>query len=314
MVGSVISGETAGVSAIPTDTGVSLEFVIPMGATGPKGETGATGATGPAGIQGVTGPKGETGATGATGPAGIQGVTGPKGETGATGATGPVGIQGVTGPKGETGATGATGPAGIQGATGPKGETGATGATGPAGIQGVTGPKGETGAVPQVEVAEDTKTSYKVRFKTDAQEIVSPNLKANVETYNYNLSVLGSTVNIPLDNLILTARNTSTTSMRLTIKPKNTGTSVLTDIRRTTIYDSVIETQTNNNTTISAEFTLDDLVYTMSQETHWMRIRQQDPATKLWSLCEVYTFASQNGSRTSFWVNWIYTGSTFATP
>ena len=99
MVGSVISGETAGVSAIPTDTGVSLEFVIPMGATGPQGETGATGATGPVGIQGVTGPKGETGATGATGPAGIQGATGPKGETGATGATGPAGIQGATGPR-----------------------------------------------------------------------------------------------------------------------------------------------------------------------------------------------------------------------
>ena len=80
------------------------------------------------------------------------------------------------------------------------------------------------------------------------------------------------------------------------------------------IYDSATDVQTNNNVTISASLTLDDIVYTMSQEMHWMRIRLQDPATKLWSMCEVRTFASQNGSRTTICIDWIFTGGSFAAP
>ena len=82
------------------------------------------------------------------------------------------------------------GPTGAQGA---KGETGATGATGAQGIQGVTG------QTPNIAVAEDTPTSYKVSFKTDTQEITSPNLKSNVAYYNANLATLNSYIDIPLD-------------------------------------------------------------------------------------------------------------------
>ena len=76
----------------------------------------------------------------------------------------------------------------------------------------------------------------------------------------------------------------------------NAAAPVLVDLRRTTIYDgSTIETQTLNGSSISASIAIDGTVYTNSQETHNMRIRQQDPVTKLWSMCEINSFLSADG-------------------
>ena len=344
-VGTVSSGRIAQVIANNTDTGVSLDFVVPVGATGATGAQGAKGETGATGVTGEQGPKGETGSIGITptvqigtvssgeiaqvtanetdtgvsldfvvpvGATGATGAQGAKGETGATGATGAQGAKGETGATGATGAqgvkgeTGATGPTGVQGI---KGETGATGATGAQGIQGVTG------QTPNIAVAEDTPTSYKVSFKTDTQEITSPNLKSNVAYYNANLSTLNSYIDIPLDNLIFTVANTSITSVRMSVQPKVSTTPVLADIRRTSIYDGAsVESQTFNNTTVAAKLVVDDLVYSQSQEINWIRIRQQNPTTKLWSMCEIRTFISQGGARTTICVEWIYTGASFEVP
>ena len=272
-VGTVSSGRTAQVIANNTDTGVSLDFVVPVGATGATGAQGETGAIGPTGAQGAKGEAGATGPTGAQGAKGEAGVTGPTGAQGA------------------------------------KGETGATGATGAQGIQGVTG------QTPNIAVAEDTPTSYKVSFKTDTQEITSPNLKSNVAYYNANLATLNSYIDIPLDNLTFTVANTSTTSVRMSVQPKVATTPVLADIRRTSIYDGAsVESQTFNNTTVAAKLVIDDLVYSQSQEINWIRIRQQNPTTKLWSMCEIRTFISQGGARTTVCVEWIYTGASFEVP
>ena len=325
-----------------------------MGPIGPKGDKGDAGERGPVGAQGPMGEQGPQGVTGPQGPQGERGCPGPMGEqgpqgnTGSTGATPtvevgtvssgrtaqvianntdtgvsldfvvPVGATGATGAQGETGAigpTGAQGAKGEAGATGPtgaqgaKGETGATGATGAQGIQGVTG------QTPNIAVAEDTPTSYKVSFKTDTQEITSPNLKSNVAYYNANLATLNSYIDIPLDNLTFTVANTSTTSVRMSVQPKVATTPVLADIRRTSIYDGAsVESQTFNNTTVAAKLVIDDLVYSQSQEINWIRIRQQNPTTKLWSMCEIRTFISQGGARTTVCVEWIYTGASFEVP
>lgn len=246
--------------------------------------------------------KADTGAQGPQGEKGDPGEQGPQGEQGPKGDTGAQGLQGETGPQGTKGDTGAQGP------QGEKGDTGAQG------IQGATGPQGVAGETPQITVVENTKTSYKVQFKTSSQDITSPNLKSNAEYYNYNLSATGSTANIPLESLTLVVRNTSTTSLRLSVQPTVSGTSVLADIRRFSAYDGATEAQTNNNVTISSSLTIDEIVYTMSQEMHWIRMRIQDPTTKLWSMCEIRTFASQNASRTTIWVQWAYTDGSFVTP
>ena len=317
------------------------------GATGPQGEKGDAG---PQGIQGPMGPMGPMGPTGPIGPqglVGLTGATGPQGESGEPGPRGLTGPTGPTGPQGETGEPGVTGPTGP---TGPQGEAGADGVTptvevgnvrageeaavtarptqggvvldfvmpmGPVGPQGEKGEKGEDGepgAVPQIAVEEDTATSYKLRFDNGDQQIVSPNLKSHAECYNVDLSAAGSELYVPLQDLVLIAENATSTGLCLAVQPRQACTPVLADIRRVGIRDAAVDAQTNNNMTIVGRVVLDDFAPAMSQEMEWLWIRQQDPASKRWSMCEVRLFASHNGARVSLSVDWLHTGVTFDPP
>lgn len=221
-------------------------------------------------------------------------------------------IQGEVGPQGVQGDRGCPGPQGEQGVQGPQGEKGDTGEKGEQGIQ---GPKGENGETPVITVAEDTPRSYKLHFQSGEQELTTPNLFAPFTEYHVDLSAANSTLNIPLKDLVLTYQRSSASALRISIAPKDTAALVLVDIRRTTIYDgSTIETQTMNSTTVSASVALDGTVYTNSQETHNMRIRQQDPATKLWSMCEINSFLSAAGARCSIRIQWSEYDVTYEPP
>ena len=95
---------------------------------------------------------------------------------------------------------------------------------------------------------EDTPLTYKLNFKTSIDDVTTPNLFKPLDEYHVDLSAANSTLNIPLKNLILTYQRVSTASVRISIAPKDADAPVLTDIRRTTIYNSTsIESQTNNN-------------------------------------------------------------------
>ena len=326
----------------PTGPQGSQGVTGPTGPTGPQGSQGVTGPTGPQGIQGVTGPtgpQGSQGVTGPTGPQGIQGVTGPTGPQGiqgVTGPTGPQGIQGVTGPTGPQGSQGVTGPTGTTpsvtvrnvtsgstaAVTATPSDTGVAldfvlpqGPTGPTGSAGVKGDIGATGPAPTITVEESSPTAYRVRFHGSGADVVSPNLRASPEVYNMNLSSTGSAREITLGKLILNVQNAGTSAIRLSLRAADTAAPVLVDLRRTTIYDgSTIESQTWNSVSFSTAQIIDDILYDNSQETHWMRLRQQDPATKLWSMCQITTFASAAGARVSVIIDWYYTGVTFAAP
>ena len=260
------------------------------GQSDPCGGTYVTiqGPVGPEGPRGEQGPRGERGPMGPRGIKREQGIQGPQGEKGDPGEKGEQGIQGLKGEPGEQG---------------PQGEKGDPGEKGEQGIQGLQGENGET---PVITVAEDTFLSYKLHFKTSTQELTTPNLFAPITEYHVDLSATGSTLTIPLKDLVLTYQNTSSSALRISIAPKDTTAPVLADIRRTTIYDnSTMESQTLNNSTISNTVLLDGTVYTNSQETHVMKIRQQDLATKLWSLCEVHSFLSAGGARSSVRIQWV---------
>ena len=260
------------------------------GQSDPCGGTYVTiqGPVGPEGPRGEQGPRGERGPMGPRGIQGEQGIQGPQGEKGDPGEKGEQGIQGLKGEPGEQG---------------PQGEKGDPGEKGEQGIQGLQGENGET---PVITVAEDTSLSYKLHFKTSTQELTTPNLFAPLTEYHVDLSATGSTLTIPLKDQVLTYQNTSSSALRISIAPKDTTAPVLADIRRTTIYDnSTMESQTLNNSTISNTVLLDGTVYTNSQETHVMKIRQQDLATKLWSLCEVHSFLSAGGARSSVRIQWV---------
>ena len=303
------------------------------GDTGPKGDAGEIGLQGVRGDPGPIGPKGDRGPAGPKGDTGPMGPMGPRGERGEQGERGPVGeqgpigeqgLQGEVGPQGVQGDRGCPGPQGeqgIQGLQGEKGEKGDTGEQGPQGEKGDTGEqgpqceKGDTGETPVITVAEDTPLSYKLHFKTSEQELTTPNLFAPLTEYHVDLSAANSTLDIPLKDLVLTYQRSSTSALRISIAPKDTAAPVLVDIRRTTIYDgSTIETQTMNSTTLSSSIAIDGTVYTNSQETHNMRIRQQDPATQLWSLCEVSSFLSAGGARCSIRIQWYEYDVTYQAP
>ena len=114
---------------------------------------------------------------------------------------------------------------------------------------------------------------------------------------------------------MLTYQNTSATALRITAAPKDAAAPVLTDMRRTSIYNaSTTETYTANNTVVSGRTVLDEIVYTNSQETHSMTIRQQDPVTKLWSLCELHSFLSAGGARVSVRIQWSEYDVTYDAP
>lgn len=140
---------------------------------------------------------------------------------------------------------------GDKGDTEPKGEQGDTVEKGDTGPQGTKGEKGDNGETPVITVVEDTPLTYKLNFKTSADDITTPNLFKSLDEYHVDLSASGSTLNIPLESLILTYQQISTTALRITIAAKDTSTPVLTDIRRITIFNtSSIESLTLNNTTI----------------------------------------------------------------
>lgn len=216
----------------------------------------------------------------------------PSGETGTY-----VTIQGPAGPKGE------------------RGEKGDKGDVGEKGDQGEPGERGEPGESPVITVAESTPLSYKLNFKTAEQSITTPNLFAPYTEYHVDLSAVNSLLTVPLENLVLSYQTTSSSALRISAAPKTAGTTVLCDIRRLTIYNaSTIELQTSDNTSISARTVLDEIVYTSSQESHSMKIRQQDPETKLWSLCEITSFISKNAARTSVTVRFLEHGVSYLPP
>ena len=175
--------------------------------------------------------------------------------------------------------------------------------------------QGESGETPAITVTENTPMVYKLNFKTTDQDVTTPNLFAPATEYHVNLSASGSALAIPLENLVLTYQQTTATSLRISIAPKTAGVSVLADIRRTSIYNgSTVEAQTFDNTTVSARTVIDDIVYSVSQETHSIKIRQQDPSTKLWSLCEINSFISAGGARTSVVIRWVEYNVEYAAP
>lgn len=286
-----------------------------------QGPTGPQGPEGPRGEQGV---RGEQGPMGPRGPQGVRGDIGPKGDTdaiglqGVRGDPGPVGPKGDRGPVGPKGDTGPMGPMGPRGERGEQGERGPVGEQGPIGEQGIQGEKGDAGAdgeTPVITIAEDTPLSYKLNFKTSGQEVLTPNLFAPSTEYHVDLSAANSVLNIPLKDLVLSYQRSSASALRISIAPKDAAAPVLVDVRRTTIYDgSTIETQTMNSTTLSSSIAIDGTVYTNSQETHNMRIRQQDPVTKLWSFCEVNSFLSAAGARCSIRIQWYEYNVSYEAP
>lgn len=196
-----------------------VQWVQPLGPTGPQGPIGPTGAIGPTGQPGpigqpsnIVGPQGVVGITGAQGPqgpAGPTGLQGAQGVLGITGATGSQGLQGSTGAQGIQGVQGPVGPTGSIGAQGAVGVTGVIGAQGPQGIVGPTGPMGP----PSFNTGMATSSSGLMSV-TDPQATLNAQqaawLTVGNTTTNPTNNFLGTT-----DNQALNISTNSTERMRV---------------------------------------------------------------------------------------------------
>ena len=156
---------------------------------------------------------------------------------------------------------------------------------------------------------------YKVGFQSGDTKVVSPNLKPVSTYYNADLGASGRYLDIPIGSLVLTYKYVSAAALSVSVQAADVKKPVVADIRRLTVYDGLsIEADTWDNKTISTSISLDAILYNNSQEMHWLRIRQQNPDTGLWGMCEVRTFASQGGARTTIWVDWAFTAAEFIVP
>ena len=110
-------------------------------------------------------------------------------------------------------------------------------------------------------------------------------------------------------NVVYRLQYLSATAVVASVKPLSIP--VLTDIKRSAFYDGAVEGQQWDNYTLSGTLAVDAIVYNRSNEKHLTRIRQQDPETGLWSLCDVNMYSSKNGGRANIWVNWIEVNADF---
>jgi hypothetical protein len=236
-------------------------------------------------------------------------MMGANGERGATGESGPPGLHGVQGLQGPHGAQGIPG---VPGATGETGATGTQGSQGLQGLQGIQGVTGTDGFSPTVTVSEDTQRSYVLEVTNRDGSFLTPNLSplADTSVYSANLAGAGSSMNVPVGNLIYTVSNYNAGASQVQLRAA-AGT-VPADVKKFSQFDT---TQVDSSSWDNAAFTetptvIDTMVYGRSNEFHVTRIRQQDPSTGLWSLYEVNLFSSASDARVNVWVKRIATGLT----
>jgi len=128
-----------------------------------------------------------------------------------------------------------------------------------------------------------------------------------VESYNFNLSAAGSSGSFDVGSITFTLSHVSTSDIRLIIRPSDLSKPVLIDLKRFGVFDATTaQSFIQNNYTLSGNLTVDDTIHTNSNDWQITWLRQRNPVTLKWSLCEYSVFASQNGSRVSLWVRWVY--------
>jgi hypothetical protein len=126
-----------------------------------------------------------------------------------------------------------------------------------------------------------------------------------------NLSAAGSSLRVPVGNMIYTVSNNGAASVSVALEAASG--SVLADVSKSSQYNATnVDATAYDSTTFTTTPTvIDAIVYNRSNERHITRIRAQDPATGLWNLYEVNLFTSAGGARTDVWVQEIETDMTY---
>lgn len=125
------------------------------------------------------------------------------------------------------------------------------------------------------------------------------------EAYHFDLSGTGNSQTIKVGNLYYKL-DCIATNGNLRLSLSSVDVDILADIKRVGQYEGGIEYNTLDNRTFTPAFvSIDDTIYSNSLEMNIVRIRQQDPQTNQWSICDVRLFASAQSKRVDVFVDWI---------
>lgn len=127
------------------------------------------------------------------------------------------------------------------------------------------------------------------------------------ESYHSNCSVMKSTAVFPCKALEIVLQYHSPTAVRLTLQAKRAEASIKTDIHNLCFMNhGALKFQSISLRLKRDTAGYEDILSNDSQEIHWIRVRQQDPDTLLWSMCEIRFFSSDKGAHTSVCMEWLY--------
>lgn len=181
----------------------------------------------------------------------------------------------------------------------------------------------KTGQVSGFGIIDVTAPDTKLWLENQTEKHVVYSIKSNVKAYmlvnqidtaysggligvyHTNLSASGSLLDVPVGKVIYRIQHASATTVAMNVRAASN--SVVVDIKRSAQYDSSAEGQSLNNFSLTTNAqNLDSGIINISNEMHRTWIRQQDPATFLWSMYEVDLFVSKAGARVSVCVYLIY--------
>jgi hypothetical protein len=169
-----------------------------------------------------------------------------------------------------------------------------------------------SGFSPVVTESTNTPMEYRLQVTNENGSYITPNLRAVPVMYSANLSSSGSTLNIPVGNMTVRYNGLGNGNVSEQIMA-NSGT-VTADVKKIAQYDTTaVDSSAMDDATFTATPTaVDTTIYGHSNEYHVTRIRQQDPATGLWSLYDVHLFASNGSTRVNAWVEQKAEGMSFS--
>lgn len=102
-------------------------------------------------------------------------------------------------------------------------------------------------------------------------------------------------------------------TINLVLQVNDQYTSIKTDIHKICFFDhGTLESQSISMKLERDSRIYEDILSSRSREIHWIRVRQQNPDTRLWSMCEIRVFASGYGHRTSLCLEWFYVDIPFS--
>jgi hypothetical protein len=164
-----------------------------------------------------------------------------------------------------------------------------------------------------ISLSEQTPNSYILNVATKDGSFQTPNLMAsNISGITgANLQAPGSTTSIDIGNMkyIVSYQNGNSVKLELAA----VSGSVTADVMKSSQFgnNGVDGTVLDNTVFTTTPTLIDTYVLDSSNEFHTTRIRQQDPATGLWSIYDVSLFPSANAARTNIWYKLIASGLSY---